>query len=95
MYLKEIGKVKDENWLENYFIPEIKRTMLAALMASKNHLYWNPGVYELFGVDVILDEDLKFHVIEINPSPMIISNLSKKTKILEGMTKGMFNIIKA
>jgi hypothetical protein len=69
--------------------------MLASLIASKNHLYRNPGVYEMFGVDVILDENLKFHVIEINPSPMIISNLNKKTSILDRMTKGMFNIVKA
>jgi D-alanine-D-alanine ligase-like ATP-grasp enzyme len=69
--------------------------MLASILASKEHLYKNPGVYEMFGIDVILDEDLKFHVIEINPSPMIISNLEKKTNILERMTKGMFNIIKA
>ena len=94
-FLKSTGKVSDDNWLRDYFVPEIKRTMLASLMASKEHLYRNPGVYEMFGVDVILDEDLKFYVIEINPSPMIISNLSKKTQILERMTSGMFNIVKA
>lgn len=69
--------------------------MLAALLASKDHLYKNPGVYEMFGVDVILDENLKFHVIEVNPSPMIISNLDKKTLILERLTKGMFGIVQA
>lgn len=69
--------------------------MLAAVMASKDQLYKNPGVYEMFGVDLILDENLKLHVIEINPSPMIISNLNKKTKILKRMSKGMFNIVKA
>lgn len=69
--------------------------MLASLMASKDHLYRNPGVYEMFGVDVILDENLAFHVIEINPSPMIISNISKKTSILEKMSQGMFDIVKA
>jgi D-alanine-D-alanine ligase-like ATP-grasp enzyme len=87
--------ITDENWIKNYFIPEIKKTMLAAVMASKDQLYKNPGVYEMFGVDLILDENLKLHVIEINPSPMIISNLSKKTKILNKMSKGMFNIVKA
>lgn len=68
--------------------------MLATLLASKDHLYRNPGVYEIFGVDLILDEDLKFYVIEINPSPMIFSNIHKKTNILEKLSKGMFNIIK-
>ena len=94
-FLKATGKVTDESWLKGYFIPEIKKTMLASLMASKDHLYRNPGVYEMFGVDVILDENLAFHVIEINPSPMIISNISKKTSILEKMSQGMFDIVKA
>lgn len=82
-FLKQTNQITDEKWLENYFIPEIKKTLLTSFLATKDQLYKNPGVYEMFGVDVILDESLKLSVIEINPSPMIISNLDKKTKILD------------
>lgn len=56
--------------------------MLASFLSTKNHFQKNPGVFEMFGVDLILDENFKMSIIEVNPSPMIISNLDKKTKIL-------------
>ena len=56
---------------------------MVAFLSTKDKLFVNPGVYELFGVDLILDESFNMSIIEVNPSPMIISNIEKKTKILD------------
>lgn len=58
-------------------------------------LFKNPGVYEKFGVDIILDENFKLYVIEINPSPMIIGNIPKKTNLFKNLIGNMFKIISA
>lgn len=80
-YLLETGQITNPNWLKEYLIPEIKRTFISSTLANKKLLFKNPGVYEMFGVDIVLDENYKLYVIEINPSPMIIGNIPKKTNL--------------
>lgn len=46
----------------------------------------------MFGVDIILDEDYKLFIIEINASPMIVGTAEKKNKILFNLMNGIFNI---
>lgn len=65
------------------------------MLANKKLLFKNPGVYEKFGVDIILDENFKLFVIEINPSPMIIGNIAKKTNLFKNLIGNMFNIVYA
>jgi glutathione synthase/RimK-type ligase-like ATP-grasp enzyme len=47
----------------------------------------------MFGVDIILDENFKLYVIEINPSPMIIGNIPKKTNLFKTLIGDMFKIV--
>lgn len=47
----------------------------------------------MFGVDIILDENFKLFVIEINPSPMIIGNIPKKTNLFKTLIGDMFKIV--
>ena len=40
-------------------------------MAAQNDIAFNPNCFDLYGFDVILDEDLKAWLLEINASPAL------------------------
>ena len=91
-YLLEIGRITDPNWLDNYLRPEFKRAMLSMAKMSEDSFYKSSDVFELFGVDFVIDESFKLHVVEVNASPMIIGTASNKTTLLTNMMKGLFDI---
>lgn len=47
----------------------------------------------MFGVDIVMDENFKLFIIEINASPMIVGTAKKKNKILFNMMNGLFRIV--
>ena len=91
-YLLESGKITDPNWLDNYLRPEVKRTFLSLAKMTEKYLYKNSDVFELFGIDVVIDNDLNLHVIEVNASPQIIGTAKRKTALLKNMLEGLFDI---
>ena len=91
-YLLEIGKITDKNWLDNYLRPEFKRAFMSMAKMSEEHLHDSPDVFELFGVDFVIDDDLKLYIVEVNASPMIIGTAKRKTQLLTGMMTGLFDI---
>jgi len=70
-YLIETGRVSDPHWLDNTFRPSVKKALIHILRATKDKLYKSSQVYELFGVDFVLDEDLNLWFIEAEHSPRI------------------------
>ena len=91
-YLLETGKITDPNWLENYLRPEVKRTFLSLAKMTERYLHKSSDVFELFGIDIVIDDDLKLHVIEVNASPQIIGTAKRKTALLKKMLEGLFDI---
>jgi len=70
-YLLENGKIEDPNWLENYLRPELKKAMVHIIRMSQFGFQKISSVYELYGVDFILDENLNLWFIEANSRPAI------------------------
>ena len=58
-------------------------------------LYPSAGVFELFGLDFVLDENLDIWFIECNGSPQLIGTNERKTKFLSKMLFDMFEIQQA
>jgi len=57
------------------------------------HAFWNQSnVYEMFGLDFMLDEDLKLWFIECNSSPQLIGTNEYKTNFLVKMLEDLFEI---
>lgn len=91
-YLLQEGKITDPNWLDNYLRPEFKRAFLSMAKMNEEYFYKSSDVFELFGVDFVIDEDLKLHIVEVNASPMIIGTATRKTVLLKKMMEGLFDI---
>jgi len=68
-YLLEKGLITDPNWLENYLRPEFKKALIHLLRAVQGKFLENSSVYELYGVDFIIDEDMKIWFLEANAGP--------------------------
>lgn len=62
--------------------PGVREVVVKTLVACQNDIQYNPCAFELFGFDVLVDEDLKCWLIEVNSSP----SLARET-ILDDMVK--------
>lgn len=71
-YFKEIFPDKDIT-VEKHVIPRIKDLIIDTFLSSKKSL--NPSkrrnIFELFGYDFIIDEDLRTWLLEVNTNPYL------------------------
>jgi len=92
VYLYESGKVKDPKWLDNYLRPTFYEAFIHTVRMSA-HAFWNQSnVYEMFGLDFMLDEELNLWFIECNSSPQLIGTNPYKTQFLITMLTDLFEI---
>lgn len=69
-YLLEEGKITDPNWLDNYLRPAFKKAFTHLVMMTQHSYLRSSNVFELFGLDFMLDEHLNLWFIECNASPV-------------------------
>ena len=92
-YLLEAGVISDPNWLDNYLRPEFKKAMIHLLRLSSSSFLTSSSLYELYGVDYMLDEDLNLWFIEANSSPVFDGYSQPMEKIITKMLKNHFEVI--
>lgn len=56
---------------DNVVWTQIKQVCLKSLVAAQNDIAFNPNCFDLYGFDVIFDEDMKGWLLEINASPAL------------------------
>jgi len=91
-YLLEAGVVKDQNWLDNYLRPELKRAMIHLVRMSARTFLKHSSVWEFYGVDFMLDEDLTLWFIEANTDPALDGYSIPMEKFIAKMLKDHFEI---
>jgi len=91
-YLMESGKVKDPNWLDNYLRPKFREAFVHTLRMTAKAFWKGSNVYEMFGLDFMLDDELNLWFIECNSSPQLIGTNEHKTQFLIKMLRDLFEI---
>ena len=85
------GKVQP-GWLENYVRKVMKVKMLHLTRMVYEKMLRHPGVYELYGVDFMFDENLNLWFLEVNRSPAMQATTEEKGRIQSKMTKDLLRI---
>ena len=65
-YLVE-NDIVDEDWFEEVMVPKMKSIIMHTVRSTIDKMLRHPGVYELFGIDFLLDSDLNLWLIEVTP----------------------------
>jgi len=55
-------------------------------------LFKNPNMFEVYGVDFLLDDKMDSYIIEVNASPMQVGTSTKKTALMKSMNRGIVKI---
>jgi len=91
-YLYESGKVDSKDWVEKVLKPQFQEAFIHSVRMSA-HAFWNQSnVYEMFGLDFMLDDELNLWFIECNSSPQLIGTNEHKTNFLIKMLTDLFEI---
>lgn len=56
---------------ESEIVPRMKQIILWALMSTQDVVVNRPNTFELFGVDLMIDEQLNMWLVEVNSSPTL------------------------
>jgi len=91
-YVYASGQTTDPDWLNNYLRPQFQKAFIHTVRMSQKWFMKHPGVFEMYGLDFLLDDDLKLWFIECNASPQLIGTSEHKTLFLSTMLGDMFEI---
>jgi len=91
-YVLENGQTTDPNWLDNYLRPQFKKAFIHVVRMSKKGFLKHSGVFEMFGLDFLMDDNLNLWFIECNASPQLIGTSDMKTAFLTNMLTDIFEI---
>lgn len=92
-YLRENKLTKSKKWIDEYLRPALQEAMVHIVRMTQESFYKHSGVYELLGVDFMLDENLNLWYLETNASPVLSSTNKEKAKALRKMMVDMFEIV--
>lgn len=91
-YLLNVSKITDKNWANNWLRPSFQKAFIHLVLMTQ-HTYWQgSNVFEMFGVDFMLDEDLNLWFIECNSSPQYTATNKYKAELMIKMLLDMFEI---
>jgi len=91
-YLLEIGKINDTNWLDNHLRKQFQKAMIHVVRMSHKALLKHSGVFELFGMDFMLDDNLNIWFIECNAGPQMVPTGDVKIRLLSTVLTELFEI---
>jgi len=68
-YLLSKGIIADDKWLDTYLRPELMKMAAHAIRMSSGSFAKRSSLFEIYGVDVLIDSNLKVWFIEANANP--------------------------
>jgi len=91
-YLLAAGVINDPNWLDNYLRPEFKKAFIHLIRSASSNYMKHSSVYELYGVDYMLDEDMNLWFIEANAGPAFDGYSKPMEKFIVKMLQDHFDV---
>jgi len=70
-YLLESNKTTNKNWLKQELRPGIQKAFIHLIRMTSQFFWKQSNVYELYGLDFMLDDKMQLWYIECNPHPLI------------------------
>ena len=92
-YLLDAGIISDPDWLDNYLRPEFKKAMIHLLRFSSKSFFVHSSLYELYGVDFMLDTEMNLWFIEANSAPGLGGYSQPMEKFIVKMLSDHFEVI--
>ncbi len=92
-HLVSVGKTNDTNWLDNYLRPQFRKDMIHLIRMAQDSYLSRSSLFELFGVDFMLDENLDLWFIECNSGPVLKGSSEEKERFVTKMLKDQYEII--
>ena len=92
-YLMEVGHIQDSNWLENYLRPKIKTILIHLLRSTSHDFTKRSNLFKLWGMDFMIDDNLKLWFIEANTKPAIKGPTPVRKLFIETMVRDMFDLM--
>jgi len=94
-YLLERGKITSLDWVDTYLRPKIEHAMQHLVRITQKSLTKQSNLWELYGVDFMLDDDLNLWFIECNRSPVIKASSEEKGLFLNTLFIDLYEILSA
>jgi hypothetical protein len=89
-----IKKVKEPSYtLEDHFFPWAVSHCVDVILSGQKKMYKVPTSYELFGFDLMIDEDLRVWLIECNVNPHLGTPNELMKKVVPEMLNEMLTIV--
>lgn len=90
-YLESIGKV-EKGWVKKILVEQMKQKMIHLTRIVYSELLPYNGLFELFGIDFLLDENLNLWLLEAIRSPAMMATSEVKGKIQKNIVEGLLDI---
>lgn len=93
-YLKNYIKDKKNIDWDDEIQPVIEKIVISTLKACKGKIQHRERSFEIFGFDILLDENFKPWLLEVNLSPACAKRTHFLKEMLQNMTEGLFEILR-
>ena len=91
-YLLKKGIINDTEWLNNYLRPELKKAMIHLLRMTHSPFLKHSSVFELYGLDFVVDANLNVWFIEANIFPYLDDASPKDKSFFLNLSKDIFEV---
>jgi len=92
-YLIKEGKIVNPEWLESYLRPQMNKVMIHVARMLELNLVKQSSLSELYGIDLMMDENLDLWFIELNTMPLLHGWTEKTTEFFNKMLVDYFDIV--
>ncbi|KAL4221444.1 Tubulin tyrosine ligase-like [Mactra antiquata] len=77
----------EEDWVYNTFTKQMQKIMIHCFNSVKHKLQSRIGFFDLFGLDFMVDTEMKVHLIEVNTNPALHCNCEALKEVIPGVVE--------